>query len=116
MYTQVKTVNATQLNSGSAFAFNVKHNVINLVSQNRYYNAHSLKVKNTSGAILYFLPVTEAEYIKWQTIPTVTDLIPLAIDEEMIIDELKGTIDKMIVKGTSGHNATLDFLILQRSI
>ena len=116
MLAQVNTINATQLNSGTAFTFDVNRIILNINNQNYFYNARSLQVKNTSGAKLYFLPVTEKEYDKYLLEPTITDLIPLSNNEEKIISDIPGQITKTIVQGTTGHSSELDFIFLKRGV
>lgn len=115
MYTQVISINSTQLNSGTAFTTSVNHNVVRINNQNYYYNARSLKVKNTSGAKLYYLPLTSKEYDYYVENPTITDLIPIDTSEEHVV-ELFGQIDTLLIQGTTGHSADLDFLFLQRGV
>lgn len=115
MYTQVISINSTQLNSGTAFTTSVNHNVVRINNQNYYYNARSLKVKNTSGAKLYYLPLTVKEYEHYLADSTLTDLIPIDTNEEHVL-ELFGQIDTLLTQGTSGHSDTIDFLFLQRGV
>lgn len=114
MIVQVKNVNATQLNSGTAFAFDVKKEVVRMDNQNYYYTARTVKVKNTSGASLYFLPMTDKEYEKYEIDSSITDLIPLASDEELTLNELQGNVVKTVIQGSTGHSSSVDFIFLKK--
>jgi len=115
MLVQINTVSSTSLNSGTAFNIEVSKPIINHSGgQNYFYNTRQMKIKNSSNALLYYLPVTEKEYEQYLLHPTITDLIPIATGETHDFDTIYGTISKVIVKGTTSHNSTATFSFYKR--
>ncbi len=115
MLVQVNTVSSTSLNSGTAFNIDVTKPILNHSGgQNFFYNTRQIKIKNSSNALLYYLPVTEKEYEKYQELSSISDLIPIANGETQNIDIIYGSISKVIVKGTSSHNSTAEFVFYKR--
>ncbi len=116
MLVQVTNINSTQLNSGTAFTFDVSKPILQMNNQNYFYNTRQIKAKNGTGAKLYFLPLTEREYDKYQLDNTISDMLPLASNEEIFIEEIFGSVTKVLVKGTTGHSNSLDFILFKRGV
>ena len=108
-------VSQAELNSGSGIIKNVTETSIDstiaLGTGDFNYYTKSVEVANSTGATIYFLPLTKIDYRGWVNNITVTDLIPVADSASKEITSLKGHVEYELCSGVTGHSADLTLVL-----
>lgn len=121
MLLQNITFSAEELNSGIVVIKEVadknivvRGGLISFPTSTNFYAVTQMKVKNTSGATVSYLPVTSFEKTSYDSLGAVlTDFLTVDNNVTDTYTSMRGRISHLIVQGTPTHTSGIVFNMIQ---
>lgn len=109
-----------ELNTGSNVIKTVKIPIMTKAQSNFAsdvnFRTTGIEVLNSTGALVKFVPMTEKEYLVYSGDASFSDYIPVANDGTKVLDNLRGVIKYLIIKGAgSGHTTNLEIIMYKEA-
>jgi len=121
MLVQNITIPAGELNSGIVIVKDitdknvvVRSGLIDFPTSTNFYAVTKMRVKNSSGATVNYLPITSFEDTSYTALGSVlTDFLSIENDTSVSFDSFRGRLSNLIVQGTATHASGIVFNFIQ---
>ena len=101
----------TELNLSSGIVKTISGVVLTNNGRQSYYGTKQIDVSNTSGATIHFVPMSDNEYAVWNADHNYSNYIPVANSGSKSISKPVDNISTIICSGTTGHSASVTFVV-----
>jgi len=107
------TFSSTELNLSSGIARSLSGVVITHEGRKSYYGTKQIDVLNSSGATIYFVPMSTNEYTIWDADHNYSNYIPVVNNGTKSILKPVDDISTIICSGSAGHSAGVTFIVMK---